>query len=103
MHAHGMRIYAGTLTSFLTLPVATSGYQDAAGEVIREQVNNWILTSGAFDGVINFSAALADPSDPQAFNPVYDSGDHLHPNDVGYNVMGDLVPLSILLGQNPQS
>jgi lysophospholipase L1-like esterase len=69
VHAHGMRIYAGTLTPFLTLPVATSGYQDAAGEVIREQVNHWILTSGAFDGVIDFAAHLADPSDPQAFNP----------------------------------
>jgi lysophospholipase L1-like esterase len=102
VHAHGMRIYAGTLTPFLTLPVATSGYQDAAGEVIREQVNHWILTSGAFDGVIDFSAHLADPSDPQAFNPVYDSGDHLHPNDVGYNVMADSIPLSMLLGQNQQ-
>jgi lysophospholipase L1-like esterase len=101
-HAHGMRIYAGTLTPFLTLPVATSGYQDAAGEVIREQVNQWILTSGAFDGVINFAADTADPSDPQTFNPVYDSGDHLHPNDVGYNVMGDAIPLSMLLGQNLQ-
>jgi lysophospholipase L1-like esterase len=100
VHAHGMRIYAGTLTPFLTLPVATSGYQDAAGEVIREEVNHWILTSGAFDGVINFAAALADSSDPQTFNPVYDSGDHLHPNDVGYNVMGDAISLSMLLGQN---
>jgi lysophospholipase L1-like esterase len=100
VHAHGMKIYAGTLTPFLTLPVATSGYQDAAGEVIREQVNHWILTSGAFDGVINFAGATADPSDPQAYNPVYDSGDHLHPNDVGYTVMGDLIPLSMLLGQN---
>jgi lysophospholipase L1-like esterase len=99
-HAHGLRIYAGTLTPFLTLPVATSGYQDAQGEVIREEVNHWILTSHAFDGVINFAAELADPSDPEAFNPIYDSGDHLHPNDVGYNVMGDSIPLSMLLGQN---
>ena len=100
VHADGMKIYAGTLTPFLTLPVATSGYQDAAGEVIREQVNHWILTSHAFDGVINFAAGLADPSDPEAFGPVYDSGDHLHPNDVGYNVMGDSIPLGMLLGQN---
>jgi len=102
VHAHGMRIYVGTLTPFLTLPVATSGYQDAAGEVIREQVNDWILTQHVFDGVINFAAHTADPVDPQTFNPVYDSGDHLHPNDVGYNVMGDSISLSMLLGQNPQ-
>ncbi|MGB6458024.1 MAG: SGNH/GDSL hydrolase family protein [Streptosporangiaceae bacterium] len=99
-HAAHLRIYAGTLTPFLTLPVPTAGYQDAQGEVVREEVNHWILTSHAFDGVINFAADLADPSDPQTYNPVYDSGDHLHPNDVGYNVMGDSIPLSMLLGQN---
>jgi lysophospholipase L1-like esterase len=102
VHAHGMRIYAATLTPFLTMPVATSGYQDAAGEVSREQVNHWILTHHAFDGVINFAAALADPSDPHALNPVYDSGDHLHPNDAGYNVMGDDISLRMLLGQKLQ-
>jgi lysophospholipase L1-like esterase len=98
VHAAGLRIIAGTLTPFLTLPVATTGYQDAAGEVIREEVNHWILTSGAFDGVINFASAVASPQDPEAINPVYDSGDHLHPNDEGYQVMGDLIPLRMLLG-----
>lgn len=100
VHAAGLHIIAGTLTPFLTLPVATSGYQDAQGEVVREQVNHWILTSGAFDGVIDFSSAVASPYDPQAINPAYDSGDHLHPNDVGYQVMGDLVPLRLLFGNN---
>jgi len=98
VHAAGLRIIAGTLTPFLTLPVATSGYQDAAGEVLRGEVNHWILTSGAFDGVIDFSSAVASPYDPQAINPAYDSGDHLHPNDVGYQVMGDQVPLRLLFG-----
>jgi lysophospholipase L1-like esterase len=98
VHAAGLRIIAGTLTPFLTLPVATSGYQDAAGEVLREEVDHWILTSGAFDGVIDFSSAVASPYDPQAINPAYDSGDHLHPNDVGYQTMGGLVPLRLLLG-----
>ena len=98
VHAAGLRIIAGTLTPFLTLPVATSGYQDAAGEVLREEVNHWILTSGAFDNVIDFSSAVASPYDPQAINPAYDSGDHLHPNDVGYQIMGGQVPLRLLFG-----
>jgi lysophospholipase L1-like esterase len=98
VHAAGLRIIAGTLTPFLTLPVATTGYQDAQGEVVREEVNHWILTSGAFDGVIDFSSAVASPYDPQAINPALDSGDHLHPNDVGYQLMGDLIPLRMLFG-----
>ena len=85
---------------FLTLPVATSGYQDAQGEIVRAQVNHWILTSAAFDGTIDFSAAVASPYDPQAINPAYDSGDHLPPNDVGYQVMGDTFPLRLLLGDH---
>ena len=27
--------------------------------------------------------------------PAYDSGDHLHPNDLGYLVMANSVPLSL--------
>jgi hypothetical protein len=69
VHAAHLRIYAGTLTPSLTLPVPTTGYQDAQGEVVREEVNRWILTSHAFDGVVNFAADLADPSDPQAYKP----------------------------------
>jgi lysophospholipase L1-like esterase len=51
-------------------------------------------------GVIDFSSVVASPYDPQAINPAYDSGDHLHPNDVGYQVMGDTVPLRLLLGDH---
>jgi lysophospholipase L1-like esterase len=98
VHAAGLRIIAGTMTPFLTLPVATTGYQDAQGEVVREEVNHWILTSGVFDGVIDFSSAVASPYDPQAINPAFDSGDHLHPNDIGYQLMGDLIPLRLLFG-----
>ena len=60
---------------------------------MREAVNRWILTSGAFDGVINFAAAVADPTDPQRLNPAYDSGDHLHPSDAGYRAMANAVDI----------
>jgi lysophospholipase L1-like esterase len=60
-------------------------------------VNRWILTSGAFDGVINFVAAVADPSDPHRLDPAYDSGDHLHPSDAGYRAMANAVDIPALL------
>ncbi len=60
-------------------------------------MNNWILNSGAFDGVIEFAKAVADPSDPQMLNPAYDSGGHVHPNDAGYQAMADAINLSMLL------
>ncbi|HEY2651534.1 MAG TPA: SGNH/GDSL hydrolase family protein [Solirubrobacteraceae bacterium] len=92
VHAAGLEIFGGTLT-----PFKGSGYWSSEKEQTREAVNQWILTSGAFDGVIDFAKATADPSDPQMFNPAYDSGDHLHPNDAGYQAMANAVDLDMLL------
>ena len=81
-HDKGLRIFVGTLT-----PCGCSG----SSEATREAVNQWILSSGAFDGAIDFAKALADPGDPTRLDPAYDSGDHLHPNDAGYQAMSDAV------------
>jgi lysophospholipase L1-like esterase len=89
-HDQGIKIYGGTL-----LPFVGAGYADAAGEAKRETVNAWIRTSGAFNGVIDFDAVTRDPADPLRLNPAYDSGDHLHPNDLGYKVMGDSIDLRL--------
>ena len=91
-HARGVRIFGATL-----LPYQGAGYYSPAGEAIREAVNAWIRTSGAFDGVIDFDAAMRDPADPLLLNPAYDSGDHLHPNDAGYQAMADAINLDMLL------
>ncbi len=91
-HAHGLRIYGGTL-----LPFAGAAYWTAHGEAIREAVNHWIRTGRAFDGVIDFARAVADPADPERLDPRYDSGDHLHPNDAGDQALADAVNLTRLL------
>ena len=65
------------------------------GEQVREDVNNWIRTSGTFDGVIDFDQITRDPQNPNQFNPLYDSGDHLHPNDAGYKAMGEGIDLKL--------
>lgn len=58
-------------------------------------MNEWIRTSGAFDGVIDFEAATRDPAQPDRFLPAFDSGDHLHPSDAGYNAMGESIDLAL--------
>jgi lysophospholipase L1-like esterase len=88
--AAGLKVFGATLT-----PFQGSGYYSAAGEAEREAVNRWIRTSGAFDGVIDFDQALRDPADPLRLLPAYDSGDHLHPNDAGYQAMADAVNLAL--------
>jgi lysophospholipase L1-like esterase len=49
----------------------------------------------AFDAVVDFDMAVRDPNNPLSFLPAYDSGDHLHPNNAGYQAMADAIDLSI--------
>ena len=91
-HTAGLRIFGATLTPFVG-----ARYWTPAGEAKREAVNNWIRTSGAFDGVIDFAGAVADPEDPDRLNPAYDGGDHLHPNAAGYQAMAAAINLGALL------
>ena len=81
-HAHGVRIVGGTITPFKADYMEPAEF--ARAEAIRDQVNHWIRTSGQYDAVADFALAVGDPADEQRLDPVYDSGDHLHPNDSGY-------------------
>jgi lysophospholipase L1-like esterase len=89
-HEHGIKAFGATLT-----PYGGAGYSSVRGEQVREDVNNWIRTSGTFDGVIDFDQITHDPQNPDRYNPLYDSGDHLHPNDAGYKAMGDGIDLKL--------
>jgi lysophospholipase L1-like esterase len=89
-HAHGLKIYGATIT-----PYVGAHYYAPKGEEMREAVNQWIRTSGVFDGVIDFDKAVADPAKANVIAPAYDSGDHLHPNDAGYQKMADSIDLSL--------
>jgi lysophospholipase L1-like esterase len=89
-HARGIKIYGATLT-----PFEGAGYYTQVGENKRQIVNQWIRTGNAFDGVIDFDTATRDPQHPLRFLPAYDSGDHLHPNDAGYQAMGNAIDLAL--------
>ena len=90
-HARGIKLYGGTLT-----PFKGAGYYSADGEAVRQKVNHWIRTAGAFDAVIDFDAALRDPKNPARLRHDYDLGDHLHPSLAGEAAMADAIDLSTL-------
>jgi lysophospholipase L1-like esterase len=73
-----------------------NGYYTPAAETLRQSVNQWIRTSGAFDGVVDFDQTMRDLNNIAALNPVYDSGDHIHPNDAGMQAMADAIDLQLL-------
>ncbi|MEO5916818.1 MAG: SGNH/GDSL hydrolase family protein [Luteolibacter sp.] len=87
-HARNIRAYAATIT-----PLGT-GYYTSARESARQTINNWIRTNAVFDGVIDFDAAVHDPSNPANLLPAY-SSDTLHLNPSGYQVMANAVNLGL--------
>lgn len=93
-HAKGVRMIGGTLT-----PFKGAGYYYSEGEQKRQRINEFVRTSGAFDGVVDFDKAIRDPNNPKRIRPKYDSGDHLHPNDAGYHAMSEAVDLSLFQGR----
>ncbi|MGA5362743.1 SGNH/GDSL hydrolase family protein [Streptomyces purpurascens] len=91
VHAAGKCVVASTIAPF-------KGWQewDPAGEAVRREVNAFIRNSGEFDAVADFDRVLRSPYDPERMLPVFDGGDHLHPNDKGMRAMADAVDLESL-------
>jgi lysophospholipase L1-like esterase len=89
-HARGLKIIGATLTPFWG-----AAYYTEVGEAKRQALNEWVRTSHAYDGVVDFDRATRDPADPKKFLERYDSCDYLHPNDAGYKAMADAIDLSL--------
>jgi lysophospholipase L1-like esterase len=89
-HSHGIRIVGATITPQEGQTTAT-----AAGEAIRQAVNAWIRTSGRFDAVVDFDAAIRDPARPARMKAEFDPGDHIHPNDRGNEAMAAAFDLAL--------
>lgn len=96
-HAAGLKILGATLTPAAGAKLAGAG---GTGEpqALRQTVNTWIRTGGAFDGVVDFDAAVRDPDHPDLIAAQYDGGDHLHFNDAGYQAMANAVDLGAFQG-----
>jgi lysophospholipase L1-like esterase len=92
-HAKGLKILGCTLTpveGFL-LPGTPIPVFSPAKEVKRQAVNAWIRTSGEYDDVIDFDRVLRDPNSPSKILALYDSGDHGHPTDAGYQALANAI------------
>jgi len=86
-HAKGITIYGATI-----MPVKNNGYYGSYREVCRNTVNEWIRTSGEFDGVIDFDKAMRNPADSAKMIDTLQD-DYLHPNVAGHKTMGESVDL----------
>lgn len=89
-HAKGLKVYGATI-----LPFAKSFYDKDFRQAARDVVNKWIRTSGRFDAVIDFDKVMRNPNDALSILPTAHSGDFLHPNEMGYKMMGEAVDLKL--------
>ena len=100
-HRKGIKIIGTTHAPFencfleLPPPAKAITFYTPEKEAVRQKVNEWILRSGAFDGVVDLDKVLRDPNHPLQINPAYDSGDHLHPNNEGSIAEGNAFPLTL--------
>jgi lysophospholipase L1-like esterase len=97
-HQHGLKTYGATLTPFQNSVIYTS---DAESQ--RQAVNQWVRTSKAFDAVLDFDAAVRNPSSQGALLSTYDSGDHLHLNAAGYQALANSINLSLFSSASASS
>lgn len=92
VHAKGLAMFGATITPF---GGEGQAYSDVNREATRQRVNAWIRGSGRFDAVVDFDAVVRDPANATMLNPLYDSGDHLHPNPLGYQVIAEAFDLGL--------
>ncbi|MFY0479558.1 SGNH/GDSL hydrolase family protein [Achromobacter marplatensis] len=99
--ARNVRIVGATIApyegSLHGTPLAD--HYSPAKDAVRREVNQWIRDSGVFDAVVDMDAVLRDPAHPARLLPAYDSGDHLHPGDAGYQAMAQALDDGILFGR----
>ena len=100
-HRQGIQVIGATLLPFSgALPnTPLDNYYQPNKDELRQRINHWIRTSHTFDGVLDLDEGLKDPKHPNRLNLIYDSGDHLHPNDRGNQQMANLVDLNQLVNQ----
>ncbi|HTV50076.1 MAG TPA: SGNH/GDSL hydrolase family protein [Steroidobacteraceae bacterium] len=89
-HAHGIKVLGATIA-----PYQGAVYYSPEGEAQRAAINQWIRTSGAFDGVLDFDAVLRDPHDPTQMASALQAGDHLHGSDAGYEALANSIDLQL--------
>jgi lysophospholipase L1-like esterase len=90
-HARGLKVLAATIT-----PYAGAFYYSEEGETVRQAINTWIRAGHEANGVLDFDAAIRDPSKPTQMKEGFHMGDHLHGSDAGYSAMAAAIDLSLL-------
>jgi lysophospholipase L1-like esterase len=102
--AKGVRIIGATIPPLEGALENTpfEGHYSVAKDSLRQSVNEWMRHVKEFDALVDFDLLLRDPARESRLRPSYDSGDHLHPNDAGYEAMAIEVERATCSLKEPQ-
>jgi len=96
----GVRVIGATVTP--AVGANNPNHGSAEQDERRKALNEFIRTSGVFDGVVDFDKVIADPA-TGAMKPEFvhnttlgGAGDNLHPNRLGYIAMGMAIDLDLV-------
>jgi lysophospholipase L1-like esterase len=109
LHAKGVKVFGATMTSALGMVNPAEGWNPGyaggadngpAVNANRLILNQFIRTSGLFDGVVDFDGATLDPTTGNMKAEYLPNSqltqlpwDYLHPNHAGYTAMGEAVDI----------
>lgn len=94
-HLHRVTSVVATLPPFegALSDTAIDGYYSASKDALRVRLNDWMRATQWFDHVLDVDQALRDPQRASRMAERYDSGDHLHPGDLGAETIAHAVQL----------
>jgi lysophospholipase L1-like esterase len=99
----GIRIYGATAVTALNSTSAAHGFAEQNDK--RKALNEFIRTSGTFDGVVDFDKATFDSASGELKAEMVPEsttggpGDKLHPNRAGYLAMGNSIDVDMVMGK----
>jgi lysophospholipase L1-like esterase len=110
LHARRIAVIGATLTPSLrpeasdqSTPAKLRVLSDQFGSLVtnshRQELNEFIRSSGLFDSVADMEKVTKDPT-TGAFYKKFQVGDYLHPNRAGHQAMADALDLSVLLASH---
>jgi lysophospholipase L1-like esterase len=98
----GIRVIGATVVSALGSTIASGAHGFPEQDAKRKALNDFIRSSGVFEGVVDFDAATLDPA-TGGIKPEFvpestmgGGGDRLHPNRAGYLAMGMSIDLALV-------
>jgi lysophospholipase L1-like esterase len=120
LHARGIKVHGATMTSALGFNNPAQGWDltnfpdflatadnGVTVDTNRKILNEFIRTSGLFDGVVDFDTATLDPATGNMKAEFVPNSqftqlpwDYLHPNHAGYNAMGLAIDIRAFAPRN---